>query len=129
MPARRNSLTSRPWRVRFRRSPRPRAWGGVAGDVLDAQPGEDLADDGGLSRIDLPAGRPELGVEQPLGRIVQDGEHDRPLRGAEGEPPMGTAIEVQQRAEAGAGLPAAAVAAASAALAHEAGFLPGDTDE
>jgi hypothetical protein len=74
-------------------------------------------------------GRPELGVEQARGRVVDDGEEGRPHRRRQAQPGMRAAIEMEQLAEAGARLPPAPVAAARPALAHEAGFLEGELDE
>ena len=73
--------------------------------------------------------RPELGVEQPLGGVVEHGDQRLALAGAAGQPFMVTAVEVQELAEAGAGLAAAAVAAAGAALGDEAGRLEGELHE
>src|SRR5258706_7670210 len=72
---------------------------------------------------------PEFGIEQALGRIVDDGDEGEPLVGDQGEPAMATAVEMQELAEAGAGLTAPPVAAARAVLGHEAGTLQGLLDE
>src|SRR5437773_1830301 len=72
---------------------------------------------------------PELSVEQARGRVVDDGEERLALVRAAAQPDMGTAIEMQQLAHAGAGLATAPMAAARAPLAHEPGFLQGEPDE
>jgi hypothetical protein len=73
--------------------------------------------------------RPELGVEQVLGGVVEDGDEGLALPRAQGQPFMGAAVEVQQLAEPGAGLPAPAVATAGAALAHQPGLLERQANE
>jgi len=72
---------------------------------------------------------PEFGIQQALGRIVDDGDEGEPLVGDQGEPAMATAVEMQELAEAGAGLTAPPVAAARAVLGDEAGTLQGLLDE
>lgn len=73
--------------------------------------------------------RPELGIEQPLGGVVQHGDEGRAQRGRQAQPGMRAAIEMQELAEAGPRLPAAPVPPAGPAFAHEAGFLQGELDE
>ena len=73
--------------------------------------------------------RPELGIEQPLGRVVEDGDEGLALGRAQGEPGMAAAVEVQELAEARARLAAAAMAPPGAPLADEAGLLERELDE
>jgi len=72
---------------------------------------------------------PELGIEQPLGRVVQDGDEGLALRRAEREPGVAAAVEVQELTEARARLAAAAMAPAGAPLADEAGLVEREPDE
>lgn len=94
------------------------------GDAVGLEDGPQGAEDGvrGL-------GGPELGVEQALGGVVDDGDEGVELGRAERQPGVLAAVELEQLAETGAGLAAPAMAAARAALAHEAGFLEGELDE
>jgi hypothetical protein len=62
---------------------------------------EDLAQ-GGHDRLGG-LGRPELGVEEPLGGVVDDMQERRLLLRAQRQPGMGTAVEVEELAAAGAG--------------------------
>ena len=73
--------------------------------------------------------RPELGVQQALGRVVDHGDQGLPLIGAQRQPYVIAPIQVQQLAEARAGRAPAAVAAPGTALADQAGFLQGKPDE
>jgi hypothetical protein len=73
--------------------------------------------------------RPELGIEQPLGRVIEDGDEGLALRRAEREPGMAAAIEVQEFAETRARLAAPPMTAPGAPLADEAGFLERELDE
>jgi hypothetical protein len=84
---------------------------------------------GGHDGYDAFPAVPELGMEQALGGVVDDGDEGEPLIGDAGEPVMAAAVEMQQLAEAGAGLTAPAVAAAGAVLGHEPGALQGLLDE
>ena len=72
---------------------------------------------------------PELGVEQALGGVVQDRDERLALVRTAAEPGMGAAIEVQEFAEAGAGLPPAPMPAARPGLADQPGLLQGELDE
>lgn len=54
----------------------------------------------------------ELGVEQPLGGVIEDGQARLARGGTEGEPGVRAPVEVQELAEAGAGLAAPPVPAA-----------------
>ena len=65
----------------------------------------------------------QLGVQQVLGGIVDDGQQGLPLRGHEGQPGVEAAIEVQQLAKARAGLPAPAVPPARPPLGQQARLL------
>jgi len=65
----------------------------------------------------------QLGVEDALGGIVDDGDEGEPPLGRQGEPVMAAAIEMQQFAKAGVGLAAAAMAAARLLFRDEAGRL------
>src|SRR5215472_2433848 len=62
-------------------------------------------------------------LEQALGGVVHDGDEGEPPLGRQGEPVMAAAIEMQQFAKAGAGLAAAAMAAARLLFRDEAGRL------
>jgi len=68
---------------------------------------------------DALAAVPELGVQEALGRIVDDDDEGEPLLGAQGEPAMAAAVEMQQLAEARARLAPAAMPTAGAAFGHE----------
>jgi hypothetical protein len=68
--------------------------------------------------------RPQLGVQQTFGRVVED--RDESLQR---EPCVGAAVEVQQLAKARAGFPPPAMATPGAALGHEARGLQGELDE
>ena len=72
---------------------------------------------------------PELRIEHPLGRVVQDGDEGLALRPAQGEPGMAAAVEVQQLAEARARLAPAPMAPPGAPLADEAGLVEREPDE
>jgi len=63
------------------------------------------AEDHGQGREDGVGGLggPELGVEQALGGIVEDGQQDQAQLGAQGQPGVGAAVQMEQLAEAGAG--------------------------
>ena len=135
----------------------------VAGNVLDAEAGEDPADDGevgaihgasGRGRVKGPAGpigveghrqperredpaqgsqdglrgllRPERGVEQPLGGVVEHGDERLALPGTPRQPLMVAPVDVQELAEAGAGRTTPAMAAAGAPRGHQAGRLKGE---
>jgi hypothetical protein len=69
------------------------------------------------------AARDELGVEQLFGRVVHHGDERLPGVGDQGQPRVQTAIEVHQLPETGARLAAAAMPAARAPLADQAGGL------
>jgi hypothetical protein len=71
----------------------------------------------------------ELGIEQPLGGIVDDRDECLAGPGQQSQPRMGTAIEVQQLTEAGPGLAAAAMAAAGPAFGQQPGALQRPLDE
>ena len=72
---------------------------------------------------------PQLRVEQPLGRVVDDGDQRLPLRGPMPQPDMRTAIQVQEFAKARARLPPPAVPTPRPGLAHQPGLLQGEPDE
>lgn len=74
-------------------------------------------------------GRPELGVEQALGGVVEHGDEGLTFLGAVGQPGVRAAVQVQELAQAGAGLAAAAVAPPGPALGHEARLLQRQPDE
>jgi hypothetical protein len=74
-------------------------------------------------------GRPELGVEQALGGVVEDRDERLAFVGTAAQPSMGAAVEVQQLAETRAGLAPPAVPTAGAALAYQAGLRQGQLDE
>jgi len=84
---------------------------------------------GGHDGPDAFAAVPDFGIEQALRRVVDDGDEGEPLVGDEGQPAMAAAVEMQQFAEARAGLAPAAVAAPGAVLGDEAGALQGLFDE
>lgn len=72
---------------------------------------------------------PELGVEQPLGRIVEDGDEGLALVGAERELGVRATVEVQELAKARTGFAAAAVPAAGPPLGHQPRVLEREPDE
>ena len=74
-------------------------------------------------------GGPELGVEQPLGGVVEHRDEGLPLVGAERQPGVRAAIEMQQLAEARAGLAPAPMGSPRAPFAHEARLLQRELDE
>ena len=80
---------------------------------------------GGHDRRHTLAAFTQLGVEEPLGGVVDDGDQGEPLLGHQGEPLMATAIEVQQLAEARPWLPPTPMAAARPVLDLEPGRLQG----
>jgi hypothetical protein len=65
------------------------------------------------------------GVQQPLGGIVDDGDQREPSLRAQRQPMVPTAVEMEQLAEAGARLAAAAMATPRLVLGHQAGGLQG----
>jgi hypothetical protein len=71
---------------------------------------------GGHDRDDTLAPLPELGREQALGGVIDDGDEGEPLLGDAGEPAMAAAVEMEQFAETGTRLTALPVAAAGAVL-------------
>src|SRR5207245_10347273 len=71
----------------------------------------------------------ELGVEERLGRVVDDGDEGLIGVRREGKPAMAAAVEMNQLAEAGPRFPTPAMAAPGAALGDEAGRLQGELDE
>jgi len=73
--------------------------------------------------------RPQLGVQQPFGRVIEDRDEGLTSVGNEREPRVGAAVEVQQLAKARAGFPPTAMASPGAALGHEARGLQGEFDE
>ena len=81
---------------------------GIEGDgqAVRLEDGPQRAHDGGGGL----AG-PELGIEQPLGRVVEDGDEGLLLGRAQREPGVAAAVEVQELAEARARLAAAPMAA------------------
>src|SRR5439155_25428719 len=68
---------------------------------------------------------PELGVKQTLGGIVEHGDQRLALVGTPREPGMRAAVQMQQLAEARAGLAAPAMPAARATLGHQPSLLQG----
>ena len=68
---------------------------------------------------------PELGVEQPLGGVIEDGDQRLPLVGTQRQPGVGAAVQMQQLTKAWAGLAAPAMPAARAARGHQPGLLQG----
>jgi hypothetical protein len=99
---------------------------GVQGDRQ--APGADHVSQGAHHGLDG-LGGPELRVEQPLGRVVDHGDQGRVLGGAEGEPGVRAAVQVQELPDAGARFSAPAVAAARPAFGDEARLLEGEPHE
>jgi len=83
---------------------------------------EDGAQGGHDGRHRFAAGD-QLGIEQPFGRIVDDRQQGGTAVGDQREPHMTAAVEMQQFAETGARLAAAAVAAAGAVFGEQPGLL------
>src|SRR5262245_28769977 len=93
----------------------------AAGGEHAAQGGQDAC--GALAALG------ELGGEDLLGGIVDDGDEREPLLGSQRQPLMPAAVEVEQFAETGAGLAPATVAAPRALLRHQPGALQRRLDE
>src|SRR5262245_59212814 len=106
---------------------------GPAGAVGVERHGEPVSRDdgaaGGQDGRDALAAVPELGVEQPLGGVVDDGDEREPAVGDGGQPAMAAAVEMEQLTEARARLAPAAMAPPRAMLADQAGGLQGLLDE
>ena len=66
---------------------------------------------------------PQLRVEHPLGRIIEDGDQHRPLGRPQRQPAVRAAVNVQQFAETGPGLAPAPMAAPRAMFLHQSGGL------
>jgi hypothetical protein len=109
--------------------------GGVKGPVGTVPIQRDGQAPGGADRMQRAEDRrrgfagPQLRVEQPLGRVVDDGDQRLPLLGPVPQPDMRTAIQVQELAKASAGLPPSAVPAPRPGRAHQPGRLQGQPDE
>jgi hypothetical protein len=71
----------------------------------------------------------QVGIEQLLGGVVDDGDEGDPLVGARGQPAVTAPIEVKELAEARAGLAAAAMPASRPGFGDQAGRLQGLLDE
>src|SRR5713226_6430121 len=124
-----------PTSVGWSRAIGPPAWG-----VWKAQPARSVYtalgkpncwEDGGERRHHGRGrfGGPELSVEAALGGVVEHGDEDLALVGAEGQPGMRAAVQMQELAEAPPRLPAPPVPAAGAALGDEPGRLQREFDE
>ena len=72
---------------------------------------------------------PELGVEQPLGGVVEHGEQGLRLLGTAAQPGVRAAVEMEHLAHTRPRLAAAAMPAARPALADQPGLLEHEPDE
>ena len=124
----------RPTTVRWVRSTRPPA----VGCERPSRPGRCTGPWAAQARQHGPQGhqhgvggllRPELGVEQPLRRVIEHGEERLAPPGAAGQPFVITAVQVQELADARPGLAAPAMAAAGPRLGDEARRLQGELHE
>ena len=80
-------------------------------------------------RLHALAALPELGVEQPLGGVVDDSDEGEPPVRDERQPAVAAAVQVQELAEAGPWFAPPAVAAPGAVFGHQPRTLQGLLDE
>ena len=84
---------------------------------------------GAHDRRDAFAPLPQLGVQQLLGGVVDDGDEGEPSIRGGGQPGVTTAIEMQRLAKTRAGLPAPTMAPTRAVFGHEPRRLQGLPDK
>ena len=72
---------------------------------------------------------PELGIEQALGGVVEDGDQGLPLRGTERQPGVEAAVQMQELAETGARFAPPPMPPTGAALGHQPGLVQDELDE